>query len=90
MANANMTQGTRQTAPSSNDSAYFAPQQSKSFEDGHHSTPLAEALSDGDLSTLTNVGLVEPLFEHVGLNKLETTDLVDASFLEITHEWKRN
>nr|WP_317204565.1 integration host factor subunit alpha [Janthinobacterium sp.] len=48
--------------------------------------PLARAPSgiDADLPTLTKAELAELLFEHVGLNKREAKDLVDAFFDEIS------
>lgn len=48
--------------------------------------PLSKALIDydGDLPTLTKAELAELLFEHVGLNKREAKDMVDAFFTLIS------
>lgn len=51
--------------------------------DVHRAMPLAKVPGDGDLPTLTKAELAELLFEHVGLNKREAKDMVDAFFDEI-------
>src|SRR5471032_1925379 len=42
-----------------------------------------QQIADTDLPTLTKAGLAELVFEHVGLNKREAKDMVDAFFAEI-------
>jgi len=50
-----------------------------------HTTTVGEVQQDAamDLPTLTKAELAELLFEHVGLNKREAKDMVDAFFAEI-------
>ena len=54
--------------------------------DVHRAMPLAKVPidCDGDLPTLTKAELAELLFEHVGLNKREAKDMVDAFFTVIS------
>lgn len=54
--------------------------------DVHRAMPLTKVPGDGgsDLPTLTKAELAELLFEHVGLNKREAKDMVDAFFDEIS------
>src|SRR5471032_537634 len=42
-----------------------------------------QQIADTDLPTLTKAELAELVFEHVGLNKREAKDMVDAFFAEI-------
>jgi integration host factor subunit alpha len=91
MAHIDLTQGPGQTAWSTDGDIYFAPQQSAFAMDVHRAMPLTKVLIDGDsdLPTLTKAELAELLFQHVGLNKSEAKDLVDAFFDEISGALER-
>lgn len=75
-----------QAARSADGDPHFAPQQSAFSVDVHRTTPMAKARdgADGDSPTLTKAELAELLFEHVGLNKREAKDMVEAFFDEIS------
>ncbi|WP_410505694.1 integration host factor subunit alpha [Janthinobacterium sp.] len=74
------------TSPAAENNGSQREMQSPFAAEVHHAMPLARAPSgiDADLPTLTKAELAELLFEHVGLNKREAKDLVDAFFDEIS------
>lgn len=67
------------------DSGLQREMQSAFAGEAHHATATSKVqqIADTDLPTLTKAELAELVFEHVGLNKREAKDMVDAFFPEI-------